>query len=223
MFISILNLEQGLTVMDGLICCMSALAMGLIIAWFYQKIGYSSGNFTMTLALLPALVQFVIMMVNGNLGTGIAVVGAFSLVRFRSLPGSSKEILFIFFSMAIGLAIGMGYVTFALFMTVVVGISAWLLFTFLQPKQLQHYKEIKILLPEDLDYTQIFDDIFASYCIKTELIRVKTVHLGTMMELLYHVEMKNLKQEKNMIDAIRCRNGNQNVVVAKRQAIENEL
>ena len=143
MFTSILNLEQGLTILNGVVCCMSALGLGLIIAWFYRRLGYCSHSFTVTLALLPALVQFVIMMVNGNLGTGIAVVGAFSLVRFRSLPGSSKEILFIFFSMAIGLAIGMGYVSFAAFMTIVVSISAWLLFAVLQPRDLLLYKELK--------------------------------------------------------------------------------
>ena len=98
MFTSILNLEQGLTILDGVICCSSALAMGIVIAWFYRRLGYSSHSFTVTLALLPSLVQFVIMMVNGNLGTGIAVVGTLSLVRFSTLTGNSKEILLILFS-----------------------------------------------------------------------------------------------------------------------------
>lgn len=223
MFTSILNLEQGLTILDGVVCCMSALGLGLIIAWFYRRLGYCSHSFTVTLALLPALVQFVIMMVNGNLGTGIAVVGAFSLVRFRSLPGSSKEILFIFFSMATGLAIGMGYVSFAAFMTIVVSMSAWLLFTLLQPNNLQLYKELKIVIPEDLDYTEVFDDILQSYCKRAELVRVKTIQLGAMLEMTYHVELKEVKQEKHMVDDIRCRNGNLNVIVAKRQAMQNEL
>lgn len=223
MFTSILNLEQGLTILDGVICCSSALAMGIVIAWFYRRLGYSSHSFTVTLALLPSLVQFVIMMVNGNLGTGIAVVGAFSLVRFRSLPGSSKEILFIFFSMATGLAIGMGYVSFAAFMTIVVSISAWLLFAVLQPRDLLLYKELKIVIPEDLDYTEIFDDIFACYCKQAELVRVKTIQLGAMLELTHHAELKEVKQEKKMVDDIRCRNGNLNIIVAKRQAMQHEL
>lgn len=114
MFTSILtDLSEGLTIGQGVICTFSALGLGILIALVYRIQHVASRNFMLTLAILPSLVQFVIMMVNGNLGTGVAVVGAFSLVRFRSVPGSSREITFIFFAMSIGLAIGMGFVSFA--------------------------------------------------------------------------------------------------------------
>lgn len=108
-------------------------------------------------------------------------------------------------------------------MTIVVSMSAWLLFTLLQPNNLQLYKELKIVIPEDLDYTEVFDDILQSYCKSAELVRVKTIQLGAMLEMTYHVELKEVKQEKHMVDDIRCRNGNLNVIVAKRQAMQNEL
>lgn len=224
MFTSILaDVSEGLSIINGVLCTGAAIVIGLWIAFIYSRLEATTKNFTMTLAMLPALVQFTIMMVNGNLGTGVAVVGAFSLVRFRSLPGSSREISFIFFAMSIGLAIGMGFVTFAAFMSVIVSLLTLLLPHIPFTKEIQNYKELKIVIPEDLDYTEVFDDIFSMYTRKAELIRVKTIQLGTMMETLYHVELKDLRQEKEMIDEIRCRNGNLSVIVAKRQVIQDEL
>lgn len=224
MFTSILSdTSGGLTFLEGGLCTLSALALGLCIAYIYSRLEAVTKNFTMTLAILPALVCFTILMVNGNLGTGVAVLGAFSLVRFRSLPGSSREISFIFFAMSIGLALGMGYVSFALFMVVVISIMTLIVPHIPFTKDIQKYKELKIILPEDLDYTSIFDDIFAAYTKKAELVRVKTIQLGTLIETVYHVELQDLSKEKEMIDKIRCRNGNLSVVMAKRQVMQDAL
>lgn len=224
MFTSILSEgTTNLTIIHGALCTGCSLLLGLWIALIYSKQGSATRSFKATIAILPTLVQLVIMMVNGNLGTGVAVLGAFSLVRFRSVPGSSKEILFIFFAMAVGLATGMGYLSFAVFTAVIVAI-AFLIFIHIplfqgQPKE----KDLRIVIPEDLDYTEIFDDIFERYVSQMEVIRVKTINLGSMFEIFYQITMKDTQSEKKMIDEIRCRNGNLAVVLSKRQANSDEL
>lgn len=223
MFTSILSEGTNLTIWEGGLCTGCSLLIGCLIAYIYAYQGCATKNFKITIALLPALVQLVIMMVNGNLGTGVAVLGTFSLVRFRSVPGSSKEILFIFFAMAVGLAAGMGYLSFALLTAVVIASAFMILsrLSFLQ--RVQTEKDLRIVIPEDLDYTEIFDDIFERYTQQVEMIRVKTINLGSMFEVFYQITLKEPSQEKAMIDEIRCRNGNLAVVLARRQANSDEL
>lgn len=224
MFTSILNeTVSTLTLSSGIMCTVVSIVLGLWIAMVYKWQGNASHNFVITLTLMPALVQFVIMMVNGNLGAGVAVLGAFSLVRFRSVPGSSREIIAIFFAMAIGLASGMGYLTFACFMALVIGFLSLALYKSSLGTSKYLEKDLRIMIPEDLDYTEIFDDIFTSYLSEVELIRVKTVNLGSMFEVYYQVTIKENVNEKKMIDELRCRNGNLCVIVAKRQVIRDEL
>lgn len=224
MFTGILNESAAnLTFIEGGICTLASLMLGLWISVVYSVQGTATKNFKIALVLLPALVQLVIMMVNGNLGAGVAVMGTFSLVRFRSVPGGSREIIFIFFAMAIGLATGMGFLTFACFISFVIG------FTFLLLNKLPFHngsdtkKDLHITIPENLDYTEIFDDIFAQYLKQVELIKVKTVQLGSMFEVYYQITLKKPTQEKALIDAIRTRNGNLSVIVAKRQVNSDEL
>lgn len=224
MFTSILTeTTEALTMMDGILCTLASLLLGVWIAFVYKWQGNASKNFTVTIALLPALVQLVIMMVNGNLGTGVAVLGTFSLVRFRSVPGSSREIISIFFAMAIGLATGMGYLTFACFIAFVIGGVSLLLYKSPISTSTPLERDLRITIPENLDYTEVFDDVFAQYLKHVELIRVKTINLGSMFEIYYHITMKDIAAEKKMMDALRCRNGNLTIIVAKRQAISDEL
>ena len=204
-FESVLSTES-LTLVQGLICAGTALVLGIISSLVYRFKSYCSKNFAVTLALLPPIVTMLIIMVNGNLGTGIAVVGVFSLVRFRSQPGNSREILAIMLSMAIGLATGTGYVTFAAFGTVLVCIIWLILFS--TPFGSTTQKELKIDIPENLDYEGLFDDIFKEYTAKNELTTVKTVQMGSVYELRYFVSIKSGKSEKEFIDALRARNGN---------------
>lgn len=225
MFTSLLDSSAALTVQNGILCLGTAIALGLLVAVAYQLSGPSSKSFTVTLALLPALVQVVIMMVNGNLGAGVAVMGAFGLVRFRSFPGSSKEICVVFFAMAVGIATGMGHLAFAVFFTMIIGLLLLLLCRspFGEHQKSPTERELKITIPEDLDYTSIFDDLFQKYTSRATLERVKTTNMGSMFELNYHIQLKNPAEEKQLIDDLRCRNGNLTIVCGRAATYKEEL
>ncbi len=201
------NLSLNITGM--LICMAVSLVLGILIAVTYMLCSEKySKSFVITLAILPILVQMVIMMVNGNLGTGVAILGAFSLVRFRSLPGTSREIGTIFFSMAVGLATGMGYIGYAAIFTVVVAVVFVLLSKTGFGDKKEEAKQLKVIIPENLNYSGLFDDIFDKYAKSAKLDRAKTTNLGSMFELVYRIELKKNADEKAMIDEIRTRNGN---------------
>lgn len=179
----------------------------------------------MTLALLPAVVCVVIMLVNGNVGTGVAVAGAFSLVRFRSVPGTAKEICALFLAMGAGLIAGMGYLGFALLFTVIL-CAMFMLYNrmdFGARKNGAIYKTFSITIPEDLDYTGVFDDIFKTCTTSHDLVCVKTTNMGSMFRLTYDVTLKDEKKEKEMIDEIRCRNGNLEISVSRQETIVSKL
>ena len=223
MFASILSPTEGLTVTSALLCTGASVLLGLVISLIYMAQGSYSKGLVITLAVLPVMVQMVIMMVNGNLGTGVAVLGAFSLIRFRSVPGSARDIAAIFFSMAVGLATGMGYLTFAGMAVLAVGLLLLLLSKTSFGEMKVPEKELKILIPEDLDYTEVFDDIFAQYTSSVSMERVKTTNLGSMYELYYRIRLKDPAREKEMIDQIRCRNGNLTIVCGRCQTVREEL
>lgn len=224
MFTSILTDTQGnLSVQNALLCALVSLLLGVLIAVIYGYQGTCSKNFMVTLVMLPVLVQMIIMLVNGNLGTSVAVLGAFSLVRFRSVPGSSKEMAVIFFAMAAGLATGTGYLGFATVMTVMIGLVFLILERTHFGETKREQKDLRITIAEHLDYTEIFDDIFRKYTNNCSLQRVKTTNLGSMYELEYYITLKDIRQEKEMIDAIRCRNGNLTIICGRRASIQEEL
>lgn len=225
MFTSILNETTGtLSITNALICTLVSVALGAVIAVVYKlQGGKTTKNLTISLVILPAIVQLVIMMVNGNLGVGVAVLGAFSLVRFRSVPGSSREICFIFFAMAVGLATGMGHLTFAAATTVVIGIVLFVLSRLPIGKAEAAEKLLRINIPEDLDYTGCFDDVFGKYTKKCELEKVRTTNLGTMYELSYKIMLTDITKEKAMIDEIRCRNGNLPIICGKVPVTNEEI
>ena len=207
----------SISVKNFLLCLLVSLVLGFLMAAVYLWKNESTHSFVVTLALLPAIVCVVIMMVNGNIGAGVAVAGAFSLVRFRSAPGSAKEIVTIFLAMGTGLIAGMGYLGFAVLFTVIM-CAMFLFYNFLvsaAKKGDSVDKMIKITIPEDLDYSGAFDDIFEEYTKKVELIQVKTTNMGSMFRLTYHVTLKDSAQEKQMIDKIRERNGNLEIMVSK--------
>lgn len=193
----------------------SSIILGLAIALFYMYKSSYNKSYVVTLVLMPSIVMAVISLVNGNLGTGIAVMGAFSLVRFRSIPGTAKEISFIFFSMAVGLATGMNYIAFAFVFTLIVGFTSLVLYkvTFGEPKH--RNKELKITIPENLDYTGLFDDLFKEYTSKYSLVRAKTTNMGSLYQLFYEITLIDEKSEKELIDKIRCRNGNLEIMCGR--------
>ena len=180
-----------------------------------MKTSRYSKNFIITLAVLPILVSVIMIMVNGNLGTGIAIAGAFSLVRFRSMPGNAKEIMSVFFAMTIGIAIGAGYVVFAGIITLVVSLMILLLTLIKYGDNNNKYKRLDIVVPETLDYDTIFDEIFNKYVDKYELIRIKTTNLGSLYELKYDITLKDKIREKDFIDDLRVRNGNLKISIHK--------
>ena len=198
----------GLTMQDMALCTLCSAVMGLCLAAVHSYKNSSSRNFLMTLILLPVIVQVVIMMVNGNLGTGVAVMGAFSLVRFRSMPGSAREITSVFAAMAIGLAAGMGYLGAAVFLTASVAAITMLFYSFPVREERMLRRDLRITIPENLNYSGLCDDIFAQHTREVSLLRVKTVNMGSLYELEYDILLKSLEEEKEMLDAVRCRNGN---------------
>ena len=218
------GMAQTISVGDFLLCLGVSLVLGFIMAAAYMWKSEHTKSFLVTLALLPAVVCVVIMMVNGNIGAGVAVAGAFSLVRFRSAPGSAKEIVTIFLAMGAGLIAGMGYLGFAALFTVIM-CAVFLLYNFLANKtdDEKANKILKITIPEDLDYTGVFDDIFEYYTSKNELISVKTTNMGSMFRLTYTITLKDAKAEKEMLDKIRVRNGNLEIMVSKQETKITEL
>jgi len=210
---SIISTE--ITISVFLICTGISLVLGIGTALVYSFKNRCTQSFAVTLAMLPAIVQIVIMLVNGNIGAGVAVAGAFSLVRFRSAPGTAKEIGAIFMAMAIGLATGMGYVALA-------GIFFAILSVFIIVLTVTDFgsgnssaRTLKITIPENLDYDGLFDDLFEQYTKHASLEKVKTTNMGTMFELQYEIILKQPQIPKALIDEIRCRNGNLNIVCSK--------
>lgn len=217
------NTTSSIDITSILICTIVSLLLGIIVAVTHRFTSKYNKNFLITLAILPVLVQSVMIMVNGNLGTSVAILGAFGLVRFRSLPGTSKEILSVFFAMAIGLATGMGHIGFATIMTIAVAImiitlSKLPIFGVTKPIKL-----LKITIPEDLDYTTVFDDIFAKYLNSFELEKAKTTDMGSLFDLNYNVTLKSGTNEKELIDAIREKNGNLRVILSSPMVGEAEI
>ena len=204
-----------ITVSAFFLCTAVSLALGLGIALLGMFRSKPSRSFTLTLAVLPALVQLVIMMVNGNIGAGVAVAGAFGLIRFRSAPGSAKEIALVFLATAVGLATGMGYVAIAAVFSGIVA-AVWLLLTLTRfGAGAADERELKITIPEELDYDGLFDDLFAQYTRSAELERVKTASMGTLYELSYRVVLRSERETKAFLDALRTRNGNLNIVCGR--------
>lgn len=213
MFGTIIDPSVGLTAQSAVLCTLTSAGLGLVAAFLYRLNNPRvSKNLMVTLVVLPILVQSVIMMVNGSVGAGLAVMGAFNLVRFRSAPGTSRELCYVFLAMGVGLATGMGYLGFALMITLAAGIILALLgFTPLFGI-VRSSKLLRILIPEDLDYTTCFSDLFKEYTISHRLLMSKTVSMGTLYELRYELVLKDLSKEKEFLDKIRARNGNLTVM-----------
>ena len=219
------DLTVVISVTDFLLCLGCSLVLGLVMAFAYMYRTRYTKSFVITLALLPAVVCVVIMLVNGNVGTGVAVAGAFSLVRFRSVPGTAKEICTLFLAMGAGLIAGMGYLGFAVLFTLVMCVMFVLYnrLDFGSKKNSETFKTFSIVIPEDLDYSGIFDDIFAEYTLSHDLVRVKSTNMGSMFKLTYNVMLREVTREKEMIDKIRCRNGNLEITVSKQETVGTEL
>ncbi len=198
-----------------LLCTLVSLLLGAVIAVTSSYKAHSSKGFVLTLATLPAIVQMVIMLVNGNIGTGVAVAGAFSLVRFRSVPGQARDIAAIFLAMAAGLATGTNNLAMAAVFTGILCLVNFIYTWSSFGEKRESARELTVTIPEGLSYTGVFDDIFDKYASKYTLNQVKTTNLGSMFKLSYDIDLKNTDTEKEMIDEIRTRNGNLEIVCAQ--------
>ena len=217
------SLVASVSTVDFLLCCLVSIVLGAAVAGVYMFRHTYSKNFVVTLALLPLIVQMVITLVNGNLGAGIAVMGVFNLVRFRSIPGSAKDIGSVFLAMAIGLATGMGFIGLAILFTVIVAIVniGYVLSPFGRQKEPE--KTLRVTIPEDLEYDGVFDDVLARYADEHELVEVQTTNMGSLFLLEYAVRMREPGLEKRMIDELRCRNGNLKISCGRAAASKDVL
>ena len=213
-------LDGGTTVSAFLICAAVSLVLGLGTAFISMYKSKCTQSFAVTLAVLPAIVQVVIMLVNGNIGAGVAVAGTFSLVRFRSAPGTAKEIGVIFLAMTIGLATGMGYLLLAAVLFAIVALTLLLLTKLGFSKESQEERILKVTIPENLDYDGLLDDLLDSYTKSWSLERVKTTNMGTLYELQYRVALSGGVMPKELFDVIRCRNGNLGIVCGRENQME---
>lgn len=215
------NLSKGVVF---IICIVVALIIGVLFAVISGYKSKSSKSFLITTSLIPACVTLVIMMVNSNIGAGIAVAGAFSLVRFRSAPGTAKEICIIFITTASGLALGMGYIGYAIIFIALAGLTLFLLTKtkIFERKDIESNKNLKITIPESLDYDAVFKEVLEKYTKSYELVQIKSVNMGSMFKLTYSIVLNDIKQEKEMIDELRTRNGNLEISLL-RQDFLNEL
>lgn len=214
-----------ISVGDFLLCIACSLIIGAILAFGYTYRTRYTKSFIVTLALLPAVVCVVIMMVNGNVGAGVAVAGAFSLVRFRSVPGTAREITMLFLAMGAGLISGMGYLAYALLFSVLMCLLS-ILYARLDlgsKRNAEKYKVLTVTIPEDLNYTHVFDDIFSAHTTAWELVKIKTTNMGSMFRLTYQITLRDASAEKELIDQLRCRNGNLEISIARQDNTVAEL
>lgn len=201
---------------DFLLCVGVSLLIGLALCAMTLWRTSSSQSFAVALALLPAVVCVVIMMVNGNVGAGVAVAGAFSLVRFRSAPGTAREIGALFVAMGAGLIAGMGYLAYAVLFALILG-GASTMYNAVHLGGQERYKVLHITIPEELDYTGVFDPILKRYTTAYTLTQVRTSNMGSLFKLTYEVTLRDPAQEKAMLDELRCRNGNLELALSYQQ------
>ena len=205
----------GLDIKIALICAGASLVLGTAIAITHMKTSQTTKGFLTTLAVLPLLVMAVMIMINGNLGTSIAILGAFSLIRFRSIQGHAKDLLSVFFAMMVGLALGMGHLLFAVIITAI-AIVAIVFFTFthfLEPDA--RGRVLKIVIPEDLDYEDVFGEIFQKYTSRAHLVKMKTMNMGSLYKLTYDIKLRHGVKEKDFLDEIRIKNCNLKVLLSE--------
>ena len=215
-------IATGLTPSSFFLCTAVSIILGLLTALVFSFRSSFSKSFVVTLALIPPIVQVIIMMVSGSIGAGVAVAGTFSLIRFRSEAGTARQIGAIFLSVALGIANAMGYVMLSGIFFLMMALL-YLILTFVNfGDRSASQRDLRITIPESLDFEGVFDDLFDTYTAHHTLERVKTTNMGTLYELRYTVVLKDSKQLKAFMDAIRTRNGNLTVLCG-RMGTESEL
>ena len=192
------------------------LCLGIFAGFIYSRTGSYNKNMVITLSVLPIIVYGVLSAVNGNLGGAVAVLGVFSLIRFRSIPGNSRDILSVFYSMSIGIICLSNLIYGAIF-SIILGFIILCLFKSNFGKTKENFQNLKILIPEDLNYIDLFDETFSKYLKSYELEQVELTNMGSMFKLKYKILFKDNINEKEFLDELRCKNGNLQIVINKTQ------
>ncbi|MGN0143991.1 MAG: DUF4956 domain-containing protein [Clostridium sp.] len=211
------------TLLNSIIIIATSIVLGLIISLVYMRVnkkeGYST-DFTVTLVILPIIISTIILLVGNNVARAFSLAGAFSIIRFRSAPGSPKDITYVFLTLAVGLACGMGFVGYAAIFTIIISVLVLVLnsINFAVPKQ--NVMQLKVTVPENLNYENVFNDILEQYMNSYKLKKVKTRDFGALFELNYIVDFKMGVSHKKFIDEIRCRNGNLNIALTSAECNE---
>jgi len=208
--------ESTLTVGNSLIAMLAAFAVGILISLVYMRT-YKNNNpsqsFALTIVILPAVISVIILLVGSNIARAFRLAGAFSIIRFRSVPGDPKDIAYVLFALAAGLACGMGYLTFGFLFTLVVCLVMLILNAIKFGQGKTTGKLLKVMIPENLDYENALEDVLNQYTVSHDLVKVKTTDLGSLYELVYQVTTRDDRKEKDFLDELRCRNGNLNITL----------
>ncbi len=191
-----------------LICSLTSLILGCIVAFTHYKLHKANSSMTITIILLPFVVQTVLMFVNGDVGTGVAIAGAFSLIRFRSVQCTPEEIIIIFAGMAIGLATSTGYVFVAIIFTVALVICLYLYELLIHQRTFSQHKQLRITIPESLNYDQAFEKVFNGFTTSHQLMTIKTTNMGSLYKLTYNIELIDPQNTQAFINELRVLNGN---------------
>ena len=211
------------SIQNCLLCVGVAIILGIVISWTHKATTKTTPNFLLTLGILPMLVEVIILLASGQVEVSLAVAGAFSLVRFRSMPGNSKEIVSVFWAMAIGSALGLGYIWLSVVITIIVAILMFVYTSILNKSTDNSQRRLKVVIPENLDYDDVFKDLLKKYTKEYELRKAKTTNMGSTYELTYLISLKNGIKEKQFMDDIRVRNGNMTVLLERPEISEEEL
>lgn len=204
---------NNITAGEFILCIAASLIIGFLISVIYmcthKKEGYSQ-SYVLTIIMLPSIVTLILLLINTTYGA-LSLAGAFTLVRFRSVPGDPKDITYIFFTMAVGVACGMGYIGFAIVFFVILGLIVFILNAINFGGCKINHMTLKITIPENLDYKGVFDPVLKRYTSYYKLRRIKTTNFGTLFDLIYSVDVYDDMDSKKFIDELRALNGNLNI------------
>lgn len=211
---------ETLTLSGMLAAVGTALILGLVISLVYlnthKQEGYSTG-FLITLIMLPAIIAIIILLIGNNIARAFSLAGAFSLVRFRSAPGDPKDIAYVFFTLAVGLACGMGYLAYGAIFALILCLVMIVLQVTGFGKTKTDAMQLKITIPENLNFQGLFDDILTKYADSWRMKQVRTTDFGTLFQVAYNITLKSGVNQKQFLDDLRCRNGNQNISLTLRE------
>lgn len=217
------TMSESLTFGTTLLVVFSSLALGLCISAVYMlthKNEEYNASFVVTLIMLPAIIAMIIYLIGNNVARAFSLAGAFSLIRFRSAAGDPKDIAYVFFTLGVGLACGMGYIGYAALFAAILCAVMTVLTLLNYGSRHSGPLRLRIVIPEDMDYNNAFDETLREYTASYRCVRVKTTDFGSLFEITYDITMKDIADSKAFIDKLRSKNGNLNITLSLREAFE---